>query len=104
MITKKIGLKYCGNCNPVIDYSLITQLKEKLKDYQFSHWEDPDLDRLLVISGCPRNCATMPEVGVPIVSIAGYTLDSWDVPKEQFLDRLVQLIITPGLCKQNEKG
>lgn len=56
---KKIGIKYCGGCNPAYDrVELIKQIKLWWKDKcLFFRYDEQNLDGLLVINGCPRACA-----------------------------------------------
>ncbi len=72
----KIGVKYCGNCNPQIDGpKLVKRIKELLPDSLFLSAEDPGIDVLLIVSGCPVDCATRPKFTGPLVVVAGKTVD-----------------------------
>ncbi len=57
-IEVRIGLKYCGGCSPKYDR---TQIVDDLKN-EFSHrvrfvsYEDPDVDCILIVAGCPTAC------------------------------------------------
>lgn len=97
---RRIGIKYCGNCNPVIDNtSLIAKLKETLIDWQFVRWDEPDKDVIMILSGCPRDCATRPSVKVPTIVVAGFTVNGWEVQPEQVVDILVERIKEIGFAK-----
>lgn len=55
----KIGIKYCGGCNPSFDRKqFVNLLKKEFNDTTF---EDADrntcYDLMLVICGCVRECA-----------------------------------------------
>jgi hypothetical protein len=56
----KIGVKYCGGCNPRFERGkLFHSIKSRLKEAHFEHAkEGVNYDALLVISGCTNNCAS----------------------------------------------
>jgi sulfite reductase beta subunit-like hemoprotein len=72
---RKVGIKYCGGCNPSYErVEMIQQVQSLLKDrFTFSIHDQQDLDIMLLVSGCPRACANKnsnhPEV--PSRSIVG---------------------------------
>ena len=60
MIGLKVGIKYCGGCNPKYERTdLVTKLKEmSRKDIHFENVKDDEkYDVLLVVGGCSSNCA-----------------------------------------------
>jgi hypothetical protein len=56
---KKVGVIYCGGCNP--DYErveMMDQVRSLLPMLYFVPGrEAPDLDLIVYVSGCPRACA-----------------------------------------------
>ena len=58
-IEKRIGVKYCGGCNPTYDrMQVIRQLKACfLNRFRFSPQNRKHLNGLLFINGCQRSCA-----------------------------------------------
>jgi hypothetical protein len=58
-IKKKIGVKYCGGCNPTYErVEMIHQVQSSLGDrFHFLSFEQQGLNGLLLINGCPRSCA-----------------------------------------------
>jgi hypothetical protein len=56
---RKVGIKYCGGCNPSYErVEMIQQVQSLLKDqFTFSIYGQQDLDVMLLVSGCPRACA-----------------------------------------------
>jgi sulfite reductase beta subunit-like hemoprotein len=72
---RKVGIKYCGGCNPSYErVEMIQQVQSLLKDrFTFSIHDQQDLDIMVLVSGCPRACANKnsnhPEV--PSRSIVG---------------------------------
>ena len=59
-IRKKIGIKYCGGCNPTYErVEIVERVRSRLKDrFLFLRYDQQDLDVLVLINGCPRSCAT----------------------------------------------
>ncbi len=67
----KIGVKFCGHCNPNINGpELIRSVIETEKRFSCVPWDDIDKDALLIIGGCPINCATRPEFNGPTTEMA----------------------------------
>jgi hypothetical protein len=56
---KKIGIRYCGGCNPTYDrMQMVRQLKSRyLNRFCFLLPKRKKLDGLLFINGCPSSCA-----------------------------------------------
>jgi hypothetical protein len=55
----KIGIKYCGGCNPSYErVEMIQRVQSLLEDrFIFSVDDLQDLDVMVLVSGCPRACA-----------------------------------------------
>jgi hypothetical protein len=70
---KKIGIKYCGGCNPAYDrVGMINQVHSLFEDrFIVSSREMQDIDILVYVNGCPRACAetVSDQTGVPTRSI-----------------------------------
>jgi hypothetical protein len=58
-IEKRIGVKYCGGCNPTYDrMQVVRQLRSCfLNRFYFFPRSRKNLDGLLFINGCHRSCA-----------------------------------------------
>ena len=56
---KKIGIKYCGGCNPSYErVEVVQRTQSLLKDrFIFSVDDVQDSDIMVLVSGCPRACA-----------------------------------------------
>ena len=68
----KIGLKYCGGCNPEYDRVAVkNQIEKSLQDkVQFVSPESDDKEMILAIQGCKIACADLsPFQGVKIWKI-----------------------------------
>lgn len=56
----RIGIKYCGGCNPYYDrVGVVEEIKERLGErFLFLRHDEKDLAGLIAVSGCSRACAT----------------------------------------------
>ena len=57
----KVGIKYCGGCNPDYDrVALFKMIEERLKGkIKFVFPEGADINLVLVIEGCKTACADL---------------------------------------------
>jgi hypothetical protein len=57
----KIGIKYCGGCNPEYDrVGLVRHIKEKLKGSGVSFsYESREADLVVAVQGCETACADL---------------------------------------------
>lgn len=81
----RVGVKFCGGCNPQIPVGdlfcrIQEEAAEKTPALQFGPADQPESAALLVISGCPRDCAERPEVNAPEVSVAGELFERESCP------------------------
>ena len=76
---KKVGVKFCGNCNPHVDtgeiYRAIQDKLGQLEGFELVSKDTPGLDVLIVISGCPVDCAERPPGEYLEIVAAGETLN-----------------------------
>ena len=58
---QKVGIKYCGGCNPYYDrVALVKELESRLKGkVEFVSAADDDIDFLLAVEGCGTDCADL---------------------------------------------
>jgi hypothetical protein len=56
---KRVGIKYCGGCNPTYErVEMIEKVRFRLGDqFFFRPIGDEEVEALLLVSGCPRACA-----------------------------------------------
>ena len=56
---KRIGIKYCGGCNPGYErVEMMERIQLRFNDrFLFLRHDEPDIDVLILMSGCPRACA-----------------------------------------------
>jgi len=60
MVRTKIGIRYCGGCNPRYErVEMIQGVQSVVGDqFLFIRHDQKDLDGLITVSGCPRACAS----------------------------------------------
>lgn len=72
---KKIGIKYCGGCNPTYErVKIVDRLQSRFKDQiLFLRHDQKELDVRVLINGCQRSCAigNSNDKEIPCYSIAG---------------------------------
>lgn len=78
-----VGVKYCGGCNPRMDRTaFLARIKEKLPDMSFDYVNPEKVyEKLLVICGCPSQCAD-----ISAVQVTGPVLWVWEA------DRLGEIV------------
>ncbi|MFZ5753641.1 MAG: hypothetical protein ACOY3J_05330 [Bacillota bacterium] len=91
---KKIGIKYCGNCNPHIDSpAIINYLKEHSKgEWEFVSWNDNEMALLIIMSGCPADCATRPDFQGKVISVSGLYVDLHPVEEKVLKETLLKKV------------
>lgn len=60
----KIGIKYCGGCNPIYNRSeAVSQIVSSYPEIEFEPAkQDTHYDHILIINGCGRSCAGYEEL------------------------------------------
>lgn len=85
----RIGVKFCGNCQPRRDMlELYGRLKEA-DDLEFVNWSEPDYAALLVLQACDAACAALPPFEGPKVEVVGPRLDFVEYEETDELTRAV---------------
>lgn len=80
----KIGVKYCGHCNPYLDGpDLIKELQRLNLDLIFTTYDAGNIDLLLIISACQADCATRPDYEDERIIVGGHTIDFAPVSPDQ---------------------
>jgi hypothetical protein len=56
---RRIGVKYCGGCNPTYErVEMIEKVRFRLGDqFFFCQVGDEEIEASVLVSGCPRACA-----------------------------------------------
>ncbi len=91
----KVGVKFCGSCNPHIRTGQIyREIKEEAQraglDLEFQSWDEPGCKLLLVVSGCPTDCAERPVQSVREAVVAGETLNRKPCSREHLAKEIVK--------------
>ncbi len=77
MTRVKIGIKYCGGCNPRYERVEMIQRVRSLAGDRFSliRHDQENLDGLIAVNGCPRACGAkgLNPLGVPHHSVTDKT-------------------------------
>ncbi len=71
---KKIGVRYCGGCNPTYErVEMIERVESQMKDQLLFLRHDQDVEGLVLINGCLRACASenLNLLELPNFSVAG---------------------------------
>jgi hypothetical protein len=72
---KKVGIKYCGGCNPGYErVEMIHRVQFRINNqFLFLSHDEPDIDGLVLVSGCHRACAgkDLNPIKIPFFSVTG---------------------------------
>ncbi len=81
----RVGVKYCGNCNPQIDTpALLRDLQALAEEIDFVGWDGTGgYEVLLVINGCQVGCATRPAFDGPCIDVTSEEIRRWPVPRSE---------------------
>lgn len=85
----RVGIKFCGNCNPVLDTVELARALAGASEIEFVHWEGFEYDALLILSGCAVDCASRPDFRGPTVIVAGNHINRVPRPLEDLLDGIL---------------
>jgi hypothetical protein len=89
----KIGVKFCGNCNPHINtVELFEKLKNYYKEAEFVKWDDKGYDLLIVFNSCPVRCACHPDFSGPKIIVDNNSINYEPVLTERLLDEIMKTI------------
>jgi hypothetical protein len=94
----RIGIKYCGGCNPVIDRTRLVQEIDKLLPPDYCLLTDEcqaPWDIGTLVCGCPAACCDNPEIrnlARRWIVVAGGSIDLELTPEEKMAMAIVQKI------------
>ena len=89
----KIGYRFCGSCNPHIETgALLRALRAADSENEYVYWEDGGYDKLLIISGCPRDCTTRPDFDGDIIAVAGRSIGGLSIPESELCGEILRRI------------
>ena len=54
----KVGIKYCGGCNPTYDrVAAVKEMEERLRSRaELISWHDESADAVVIVAGCAASC------------------------------------------------
>ena len=87
----KVGVKFCGHCNPIVDGpSLLTTTEMENAPVVFVSWAESGKDVLLIVSGCVTACRTLPDFNGPTIEVAGNSLNGIVFPADKLPGEIVK--------------
>lgn len=83
----KVGIKYCGGCNPYYDrVALFKSIEDRLDGYvRFVATDKADNDLILVLEGCKTACADTGSIDVTKIRIITHPDDA-----EEFIQEILK--------------
>jgi hypothetical protein len=91
----RIAVKFCGNCNPhIAGGKILCDLKEKIKQDRCMELVSKEAfpEVLLVISGCPVDCAQRPPGFFQEILVAGETVNLYPCRQEEISGEIFKLL------------
>lgn len=89
----KVGVKFCGNCNPQLDMiNLKKWLEISAPEVAFVHWEDEGYDVLLLLSSCPVDCTSRPVFAGPMIQVTSELVERSSFEKDEIPDAVLKVI------------
>jgi hypothetical protein len=88
----RIGIKYCGGCNPGIErMCLVEGVMHKLppQNFGFEFFDFNNCDVVLVVNGCRVACAEIP-INKKIITVSGSSIDGWIYDEKVLVDEIVK--------------
>ena len=92
-ITLRVGVVYCGGCNPDIDREALVEslAKELGRPIPLAKEMSGRPDLVLLVNGCVRGCLSpgmFPGWAGRTVVVGGMTIDDWPVAGEEMVNVL----------------
>lgn len=81
----KVGVKFCGGCNPYIDrMRVIERVKSLLPpgEYIFEYFDFNDCEIFIVINGCSVACAKFTE-REKVITVSGFEVNGKQYPESE---------------------
>lgn len=90
---KKVGIQFCGGCNPRIDRGLIAaSLKQSLEEIGCEvHFHIQEADLVIFLSGCSASCALRHhQTEKSAISIAGRFIDHYEYEESEMVSQILK--------------
>ncbi len=90
----RIGVKFCGNCNPRLDTpELVRLLATESGELEFVRWDDRNgYAVLLVLNSCQIGCATFPNFAGPCIVVTNECVQHYPVREADMPAAIVNAI------------
>ncbi len=92
----KVGIKFCGHCNPYMSthevYRKIVQKAEIEHWLSFVSMDSLDMEVLIIISGCPVDCADRDTKVYQNIVVAGESVNREDCPAKEIPDKVIKVL------------
>lgn len=93
----RIGIKYCGHCNPQREgQDIVQDLLRVLPGLRIVSTADSEFDAILVVNACPVGCASLPVSQMPWINIAVNQVRNWLIPKNHPANELLNVLFYLG--------
>lgn len=95
MTTRRVGIKFCGGCNPRIDRGRIAKEVARLLDPAGIEvlYSLETAQFAIFLSGCTANCANKYDANnIPSVVVADKTINSLAIEEEEIVDEIVMKV------------
>ncbi len=80
----RVGVKYCGHCNPLVDGpDLVREVLAGQADLELVSRGDPEMQLLLIVSACAVDCVGKPVFSGPVIQVAGTRVDGKTWPPQE---------------------
>lgn len=92
---RRIGINFCGGCNPRIDRGKIAaQVAKIFKERQYQiYYNSLDVDFVIYLSGCTANCSLKYQnSNHPSVVVAAETVDAMTMEEEKLVTEIVMKV------------
>lgn len=92
-----VGIKLCGNCNPVFDVKAILKKVQATAPCRFISYEESGYDLLLVINSCAAACAKYRNLGSECLIVNGMEFKGKRYESEaELIQRIAEEIVKTG--------
>jgi hypothetical protein len=91
----KIGVKFCGHCNPQADMPALLETLAKAEPcLDFGRWELPGYEVLLVLNACSAGCATKPTFDGTVLWVTPASVNDCPIEKGELCTTILQKLRT----------
>ena len=94
---RRVSLKYCGSCNPLIDLSRIGQALPAVISQEaellFVSPDETNIDTIIILCGCPRACGNKETIRARAshcIVVAGESVDAVPVAEKDIITEVIK--------------